>query len=458
MDEKCQVHVPRVIAIAGVAGSGKSTLGRALASWLRRPLVDLDSVTTPLLEALPAGAFSDSPSPSSGPAHSPSSSPPFSLSSAPLPAAGASRTQEGHWLSGPHASAVRDGRYAALRAVTHDVVSTGGGAVVVAPFTAELAGGDPWQALRAAAAPANVVMVRIVGDPDVFAARRAERGAARDRHRVDAPAPEASVPTIDLDADLTTDQQLTRLLPALGVRVPVDASSPLFHTTFDAVLCDLDGSLVDSTASVARSWRRWAVEYDVSAVALHENHGRTASALISRLLPPELHEEAHARIAELEVADAPGLRPVRGADRFWASLPEARRAIVTSGTVPIASARLAAAGLTRPAVWITAEAVEHGKPDPEPYLRAAERLGVDPARCLVVEDAPAGIASARAAGCAVLAVTGTAHTHELADATLVVDGLDRISVIVDGDGVRFGVLPASGRNGSAARPESGDPA
>lgn len=93
--------------------------------------------------------------------------------------------------------------------------------------------------------------------------------------------------------------------------------------------------------------------------------------------------------------------------------------------MPIATARLSAAGYEHPAVFVTVDDVVHGKPHPEPFLTAAARLGVDPAHCLVVEDAPAGIAAARAAGCAVLALTGTTADDELA-ADLVVDGLDAV--------------------------------
>lgn len=377
----------RSIAISGEAGSGKSTLGRALARELRLPLIDLDSVTNPLLDALPARR---------------------------------------HWLTGSDTGAIRDGRYAALRAVARDAIGTSGGAVLVAPFTAELGGGAAWDALQDACGP--VQLVRVVGDPALFAARRSRRGEARDAHRSNQPPSEVRVPVIAVDADLTTVQQLARLLPALGDRMPVPAAADVFTTTFDAVLCDLDGSLVDSTASVARSWRRWADYYDVSADALHTNHGRPAKVLVAALIGPEHRAEALERIERMEIADAPSVRPLRGAEEFWASLPEQRRAVVTSGTASIASARMSAAGLPRPDVWVTAEQVTHGKPNAEPYLMAAERLGVDPANCLVIEDAQAGIASALAAGCHVLAITGTDSPDKLSAASAVVDGLDRVRV------------------------------
>lgn len=376
---------PVAVVVAGTAGSGKSTLGRALARELRMPLLDLDTVTNPLLEALPDGVFG------------------------------------GHWLSSPLAAQIRAGRYAALRAVAGDAVATAGGAVLVAPFTAELQGGADWDALVGALAPAQVHVVHVIGDPALLAARRRARGEARDAHRTDVAAPAPAVPVLTVDAELSTAQQLLRVLPRLRDAPPLDPANPLFARDFDAVLFDLDGTLIDSTASVIRSWRRFAEHYGVSIEALHANHGKPARALVAALLPPELRDEGVARVTALEVADAPGVVPVRGARAFFDAVPAERRAIVTSGSVPIATARLDAAGFPHPDVFVTADDVARGKPDPEPFLTAAARLGVDPARCLVVEDAVAGIAAARAAGCAVLGVSGTVGADELAADLVVAD-------------------------------------
>lgn len=397
MPSSCQIPEPLAVIVAGTAGSGKSTLGRAIAERLRAPLVDLDSVTTPLLDALP------------------------------------DETLGGHWLTSPQASVIRAGRYAAVRATAADALSTAGRVVVVAPFTAELAGGDEWQALRAALSPTEPHVVHVDGDPAVLASRRSSRGAARDAHRPDTAPVAPSIPVISVDAELSTAQQLARVLPALGIRRPVDAHAEIFTREFDAVLFDLDGTLVDSTASVVRSWRRFAEHFGVSMDALHANHGQPARTLVGHLLPADRHAEALAHVTDLEVADAVGLAPIRGAAAFFASVPAGRRAIVTSGSVPIATARLAASGYDRPDVFVTVDDVENGKPHPEPFLTAAARLGVDPARCLVVEDAPAGIAAARAAGCAVLALTGTTAEEELT-ADLVVDGLDAMRVEVTASG------------------------
>lgn len=400
MSAVCQMSSPVVVVVAGVAGTGKSTLGRALAETLGIPLLDLDAVTNPLLDALPAEALG------------------------------------GHWLSSPHAADIRAGRYAALRAVAADAVATAGSAVLVAPFTAELRGGREWDLLVEAVAPATPTVVHLVGDAGLLSARRAARGETRDAHRPDVDVPAPGVPVVTIDAELSTAQQLVRLLPLVGRAHPVDEASPLFARDFDAVLFDLDGTLIDSTASVIRSWRRFAEHYSVSAEALHANHGQPARVLISKLLPEELHAEGLARVTDLEVTDAVGLEPIRGARAFFDSVPADRRAIVTSGSVPIATARLDAAGFPHPDVFVTADDVTHGKPDPEPFLTAAARLGVDPARCLVVEDAAAGITAARAAGCAVLAIAGTVGADELTG-DLVVDGLDRVALEVDGEVLRL---------------------
>lgn len=400
MTETCQPSESFAVAVAGTAGSGKSTLGRALATKLRVPLVDLDAVTTPLLDAVAADLL------------------------------------EEHWLAGPHAPSIRRGRYAALRAVAADALTTAGGVVVVAPFTRELEGGEEWALLQAALAPAVLRVAHLDGDAELFTARRAERGESRDLHRTEVPARTPAIPVLRIDAELSTAQQLARLCTALDLRLPLDQDADVFTRTYDAVLFDLDGTLVDSTASVTRSWRRFAAHYGVSTAALHENHGRPAGVLISQLLPPELHAEGRARILDLELADAVNLPSVRGAREFYGSVPAERRAIVTSGTAALAAARLQAAGLTAPEVFVSADDVARGKPDPEPFRTAAARLGVDPQRCLVLEDAAAGIAAARAAGCTVIALTGTTDVAEL-PADLVIDGLDRIVVSPGPDGLRL---------------------
>lgn len=205
--------------------------------------------------------------------------------------------------------------------------------------------------------------------------------------------------------------------------------------TFAAVLFDMDGTLVDSTASVRRSWLSWAQEHSVDPERLLGWHGVPARQIIMALLPDGHVEAALARIESIEVADADGIVVLPGAVAALEALPERHRAIVTSCTLPLALARMQAAALPAPAIVVTASDVEMGKPDPAPYLLAASRLGVDPSDCLVVEDAPAGLEAARRAGCARLAVTTTHPAADL-EADAVVASLAAVRFEVQGAGVR----------------------
>ena len=217
----------------------------------------------------------------------------------------------------------------------------------------------------------------------------------------------------------------------------------LADRSFEAVIFDLDGTLIDSTPAVVRAWATWADEHAVPPNALLDHHGRPSASVIRAVLPADRHDAAIARINELELADVHDIVVLPGATEALAELSGAKNAIATSCTVPLAQARLQAARLTPPTVLVTADDVAHGKPAPDPYLEAASRLRVDPARCLVVEDAPAGLASARAAGCATLAVVTT--TPE--------DRLQADAVVRDLSAVRFSV----GANG-LVRVAPADPA
>ena len=178
-----------------------------------------------------------------------------------------------------------------------------------------------------------------------------------------------------------------------------------------AVLLDMDGTLVDSDAVVERSWRTWAVEYrvDPSRGPLVV-HGLPALGNIRRLRPDLSDDEAAAAARhqlELEYVDVADVTAAPGAHQLLAELDRLSLpwAVVTSADVPLALIRLAAAQIS-PALLVTIDDVRHGKPDPEGYLLAARKLGADPRRCLVVEDAEAGVAAGRAAGAVVAALKG----------------------------------------------------
>ncbi|WP_405946822.1 HAD family hydrolase [Streptomyces prunicolor] len=207
----------------------------------------------------------------------------------------------------------------------------------------------------------------------------------------------------------------------------------------EALLFDNDGTLVSSLESVRRCWTRWAAEFGITAedFARVELHGRTAVAIAADLLPADVVPAAVARIEALEVEDVPngGAVPLPGTRDFLDSLPADRWAVVTSATRRLAEARLAHAGIL-PKTLVVAEDVTRGKPDPEPYLLAARQLGVDPARCVVFEDAPAGLQAGRAAGMITVALATTHQAHEL-DADLVVSDLSALSALVSDGGVEI---------------------
>lgn len=207
----------------------------------------------------------------------------------------------------------------------------------------------------------------------------------------------------------------------------------LAELDFDAVIFDMDGTLIDSTPAVARAWTTWAQEHGLTAEQLAGHHGMPSARVVAKLLPDHQHESAIDRINALEIDDVHDIVVLPGAAEALAALRSARNAIATSCTMPLARARIAAAELVAPSVLVTADQVEHGKPAPDPFLLAAERLDVDPRRCLVVEDAPAGLTAAAAAGCYRLAVITTTPEDEL-EADGIVRNLGDVEFLVATDG------------------------
>lgn len=184
--------------------------------------------------------------------------------------------------------------------------------------------------------------------------------------------------------------------------------------TFGALLFDMDGTIINSIAAAERAWAAWAERHGLDVASfLPTIHGMRGIETITRLGLPGVDPHAEAQTVLLaEMEDVDGVEAIGGAAAFLASLPADRWAVVTSSPRQLAVRRLAAAGLPTPAVLVTAEDVERGKPAPDCFLLAAERLGRRIEDCLVFEDAPAGIQAAEAAGAAVAVVTVT-HKHVL---------------------------------------------
>jgi sugar-phosphatase len=202
------------------------------------------------------------------------------------------------------------------------------------------------------------------------------------------------------------------------------------HMECDAIIFDLDGVLINSTAVVKRHWQQWAAQHHLDPEAIMcVAHGRRTVETI-RLVAPHLDAMTEATsLAAGEAYDTEGLLHVDGAAELVDSLPSDAWAVATSGTRDTAITRLRYAGLPLPSVLVTAEGVERGKPAPQAFLRAATELRIAPEDCIVVEDAPAGIAAAHAAGMLVIAVATTHTLEDLQHADRVVAQLAAMQVL-----------------------------
>jgi mannitol-1-/sugar-/sorbitol-6-phosphatase len=202
-----------------------------------------------------------------------------------------------------------------------------------------------------------------------------------------------------------------------------------------AILFDLDGVLVDSTHAVDREWREWATEKGVDGDAIMAiAHGVRTVEVIRRVAPHLDAEAEAAAIENHEAGDQRGVMVMPGSVDLVRSIPQGRWGVVTSGSRLLATNRLRHCGLPVPEVLVTSDDVTHGKPDPEPYLQGAKWLGFSPADCLVIEDAPAGIQSACAAGTKVVGIASTYDVDALEQANAVIRKLGQIQVTLNGAG------------------------
>jgi mannitol-1-/sugar-/sorbitol-6-phosphatase len=219
------------------------------------------------------------------------------------------------------------------------------------------------------------------------------------------------------------------------------------------ILFDMDGVLVSSLGSVERTWERWAVARGIDpAMAIGTAHGRRAIETV-RLLRPDLNDiEELEWLEQMEIADKVGLETLAGVERILEHLPEKYWTVVTSATEKLARSRMEHGGIRVPARIVSAEMVARGKPDPEPYRKGAELLGLPPGECLVIEDSASGAKAGHAAGCAVLATLHSHSLESLCDADWVVRSLDDVKVRVAGDGLEVEFTPVGGAVTASTQP------
>ncbi|PQL04690.1 sugar phosphatase [Pantoea ananatis] len=203
---------------------------------------------------------------------------------------------------------------------------------------------------------------------------------------------------------------------------------------YSGFLFDLDGTLVDSLPAVERAWSNWGARHGIAADEILDFiHGKQAITSLRHFMAGQSEAAIQAEFLALEkteAEDTDGVRALPGAKALLTQLNALQIpwAIVTSGSVPVAHARHKAAGLPQPAVFITAEQVVKGKPEPDPYLLGAERLKLSPADCVVVEDAPAGVIAGLAAGCAVIAANAPDDTPRIDEVALRLTSLESLVV------------------------------
>ena len=205
-------------------------------------------------------------------------------------------------------------------------------------------------------------------------------------------------------------------------------------------LFDLDGTLVDSLPVVERSWCHWADRHGIDHQdVLNFIHGKQAITSLRHFLSGRTEEEIQAEfkyLEQIEAQDVEGIAALPGALELLQHLNEAQIpwAIVTSGSIPVAHARHKAAGLPTPEVFVTAERVKRGKPEPDAFLLGAELLGIHPADCVVVEDAAAGVLAGLNAGSHVIAVNVPVGSPRLDEVDFALTSLAALSVHKGSDG------------------------
>lgn len=202
----------------------------------------------------------------------------------------------------------------------------------------------------------------------------------------------------------------------------------------EAIIFDMDGVLVDSEVLNEKHWKLWAEKEHVSLewiMSIH--HGVPAEQTITTVAP-HLDAATEARWFEENLSkDLDGLLAFEGVHELLSGLPEGKWAIGTSAPKIIAFNRMEYLKLPVPPVVVTIDDVENGKPAPDPYLKAARGMGIDPGHCIVIEDAPAGIKAAKTAGARVLAIPTTNGADALSEADAVVSRFADIAVAVNGE-------------------------
>lgn len=189
--------------------------------------------------------------------------------------------------------------------------------------------------------------------------------------------------------------------------------------TLKGLLFDNDGVLVDSMPGALKAWVSWGERYNSGFELSAEYHGRRASDIVAELVSEDKFHDALDYINQLELDEAHSTTALVGTLELLASLPDGTWNIVTGANPELARARLSAAGIVPPQALVTAADGRKGKPDPEPYLLGAQKIGIPISECAVFEDAPAGLLAGKLAGAALLVGIGEQTLESVADLVVV---------------------------------------
>lgn len=208
------------------------------------------------------------------------------------------------------------------------------------------------------------------------------------------------------------------------------------HDTSWGVIFDMDGVLVDSYQAHFSAWQRMLPNHGLRMTEeqFASTFGQTNAEIFASLYPnlnpheyPNLSEEKEAAYREIISVDFPEMD---GAAELLDALNTAGAKLAIGSSGPSENVR-AVLNVLPGGEYIKATTdtndITRSKPDPEVFLKAARKIGLPPGSCAVIEDAPAGVKAGKAAGCAVVAITGTASRQDLSEADLIVDSLRELT-------------------------------
>ncbi len=200
-----------------------------------------------------------------------------------------------------------------------------------------------------------------------------------------------------------------------------------------AIIFDLDGTLVDSTICIEKTWKKWAKKHNIETVALASIHGMTSYKTISLIAPHLDAEKATIEFDKEEIKETEGLKLIAHADKILNMLPAEKWAIATSGSNKLATSRLSHVGLPIPKILVTSDDITNSKPHPEPYLLAAKYLDISPEDCVVFEDSLAGIKAGKTAGAKVIGITTLFKKEDLSDTDAVINDFSDVKIHIKHD-------------------------